>query len=58
MNARKYHRSSTLAFPKTREYAESVTRYANPACADRCVMYTCAFAVLFLAVILIVEAVA
>ena len=53
---RTYHRSSVLAFPKTAEYAEAITRHRSRLSADSVVMYVCAFAFVFLALLLIVEA--
>lgn len=56
MNTRTHYRNSTPAFQKTVEYATAITRYATPARGDSCVMYTSIFALVFLAVMLIVEA--
>jgi hypothetical protein len=55
MTTRTHYRNSVLAFPKTAEYGSAITRYATPVRADSCVMYTCAFALFFLSVVLIVE---
>ena len=56
MTTRTHYRSSTLAFPKTAEYANSIQRFATPARADSIILYLCAFSLAFLAVLLIVEA--
>ena len=56
MTTRTHYRNSVLAFPKTVEYGCAIQRFATPARADSCVMYTCAFAAFFVVVMLVVEA--
>ena len=57
MNTRTYYRNSVLAFPKTAEYANPITRHKPRLNADSVVMYVCAFAVVFVALLLVLEAV-
>ena len=54
---RTHYRNSVLAFPKTAEYANAITRYAKPISPDSVVLYTCAFALVFVIVLLLAEVV-